>query len=125
MQPDSDSVPNKTTFKELLSGLSENGKYDHLRLFLSQHKTNEFGQYYLLVSRAVFGKVRLVDLEFQDNHIYVELQDCASGLFIHKSFDIDNPEFVFSLISWEDVSQMVLGETNSVSRGDNLLEFEF
>jgi hypothetical protein len=68
--------------------------------------------------------IQLLDLEFKDNHIYVELQDCTSGLFIHKSFDIDNPEFVFSLISWDDVRQMVLGKINSVSRGDDLLEFE-
>jgi hypothetical protein len=60
MQTDSHSVPNKTTIEELLSGLSENGRYDHLRLFLTRNKTNEFGQYYLLVSRVVFGKVRLL-----------------------------------------------------------------
>jgi hypothetical protein len=124
MKPDRHSVPNATTIEELLSGLSENGSYDHLRLFLTQHKTNEFGQYYLLVTRSSFRKVKLIDLEYNDNNIYVELQDCLSGLFIHQSFEISDSEFVLVLISWDDLKDMFNTERLISVNDDKLLELE-
>jgi hypothetical protein len=124
MQPNSHPEPNKTTIEELLSGLSENGKYDHLRLFLTQRKTNEFGQYYLLVNRNSFRKVRLIDLEYNDNNIYVELQDCLSGSFIHQSFEINDSEFVFILISWDDLKSTFNRERLISLTDDKLLELE-
>jgi hypothetical protein len=125
MQPDSHSVSNATTIEELLSGLSENGRYDYLRLFLTQHKTNEFGQYYLLVTRSSFRKVKLIDLAYYDNNIYVELEDCLSGTFIHQSFEINDSEFVLILISWNDLKSMVNTERLTSLTDDKLLDLEF
>lgn len=114
-----------TTIDELCEKQLESGKYEHLKIILSKNDNHRFGQNYMYISRSAFGKVKLIDLDFIDGHLYIELQDCSNGLFIHNSFDVDDKEFKFLLISWQDIRNMVLTESCTKLSHDEMLEFEF
>jgi hypothetical protein len=117
--------PNCTSFEDLLSGLTGSGQYEHLRIIMSRNNNHKFGQTYLYVSKDAFGKVKLCDIDLIDNHLYIELQDCSNGLFIHNSIDIADKEFKFLLISWQDIRNMVLNESNTKLNQDDLLELDY
>ena len=117
--------PDCASFEELFSGLTGSGQYEHLRIILSKNNNHEFGQHYLYVSQSAFGKVKLVDIDLIDNHLYIELQDCSNGLFIHNSINIVEKEFKFLLISWEDIRKMVMDESQTKLNNNDLLEFDF
>jgi hypothetical protein len=110
---------------ELFSELINSGQYEHLRLILHRNNNREFGQNYLYVSKDAYAKVKLVDLDFVDNHIYIELQDCTTGMFIHQSIDVEDKEFKFLLISWQDIRQMVMDKSQSKFNNQDLLEFDY
>lgn len=110
---------------ELFAELINSNQYEHLRLIMHRNNNREFGQIYLYVSQDAFGKVKLVDLNFVDNHIYIELQDCATKMFIHLSIDIADKEFKFLLISWQDIRKIVMDESQSKFSNQDLLEFEY
>ena len=114
-----------TTIDELCEKQLISGKYDHLQIILSKNNNHDFGQEYLYISQDAFGKVKLVDLDFVDNHIYIELQDCTTKMFIHQSIDVADKEFKFLLISWQDIRKMVLDESHSKFIDQDLLEFEY
>ena len=110
---------------ELFAELINSNQYEHLRLILHRNQNREFGQTYLYVSKDAFGKVKLVDLDFVDNHIYIELQDCTTKMFIHQSIDVEDKEFKFLLISWQDLRKMVIDENQSKFNNQDLLEFDY
>jgi hypothetical protein len=73
--------PDCASFEDLFSGLTGSGQYEHLRIILSKNNNHEFGQHYLYVSQSAFGKVKLCNLDFINNHIYIlsyriALTDC-------------------------------------------------
>jgi hypothetical protein len=63
--------PDCASFEDLFSGLTGSTQYGHLRIILSKNNNHEFGQHYLYVSQSAFGKVKLCNLDFIDNHIYI------------------------------------------------------
>ena len=115
-----------TSVVELFSGLTEYGRYNHLRLILSKNDNRLLGQRYLIISSTSFGLVRLCDVDFDDNHVYFELQDVRTGMIKRVGEDIDDPAFGFLLISWQDIREMVMNESkNNLILDDDLLEFDF
>ena len=92
---------------------------------MSRNNNHEFGQTYLYVSKDAFGKVKLCDIDLIDNHLYIELQDCSNGLYLHNSIDIADKEFKFLLISWQDIRGMVFAESQTKLSHDDLLEFDY
>jgi sporulation protein YlmC with PRC-barrel domain len=117
--------PNQTTFDELCDELSHGGKYAHLRLILTKNNNHEYGQQYLMVTPSAFGVVKLIDIDFRDNHIYIELQDCVTGTVKDISVDIDDDKFNFLLISWTDIKKIVLAENKNIFNHDELLDFNY
>ena len=121
-----DSKGSQTSLDELCEGLTSNGKFSHLQVFLYRiGSTHKIGQEYLYVSKDAFAKVKLVDLDFVDNHIYIGLQDCSTKMFIHQSIDVADKEFKFLLISWQDLRKMVMDESQSKFNNQDLLEFDY
>jgi hypothetical protein len=117
--------PNCASFEDLFSGKTGSSQYEHLQIIMSRNNNHEFGQEYLYVSTSAFGKVKLVDIDLIDNHLYIELQDCNNGLYLHNSINIDDKEFKFLLISWQDIRKMVMDESQSKFNNQDLLEFEY
>ena len=51
--------------------MTDSCQYGHLRLILTKNNNYEFGQQYLMVTPLGFGVVKLIDIDFRDNHIYI------------------------------------------------------
>lgn len=115
----------QTTIEELFAGLQAEGRYDHLKLFLSRENIkHEFPMYFLYIGRDRFGKVMLDDLDFDGTQIHLSIQDCSTGFKKVVPIDIDDKEFQFILISWDDIRSMVLAESKPILSNNGLLDFE-
>jgi hypothetical protein len=112
MVANSDSKGCQTTIEELCEGLSPDGKYSHLQVFLYRIGcTHKIGQHYFFVSRSAFGKVKLTDINYNENLVHLELQDTSTGLSKQFSLDVNDTEFKFLLVAWEDVIKIVMEDS--------------
>jgi hypothetical protein len=116
---------NSSSFKDLFSGLTETGIYSHMRLILTKNNDRRLRQKYLMVSRNAFGLVRLCDVDFDDNQICIALQDINTGIIKNVYLDINDSSFRFLLISWQDIREIIKGESINKPIEDDLLDFEF
>lgn len=123
--PNVHNVPTSSSFEELWTGLTASGKHDHLRIILSKNENRSLGQWYLMVCRTSFGIVKLINVENEENHICMALQDISTGTIKNVHLDINNPKFSFLLISWQDVRGMIMTEIGNKINHDDLLEFDF
>jgi hypothetical protein len=117
--------PSCPSFEAVLSGLTVSGRYDHLRLILSKNNNRQIGQKYLMVCRSGFQVIKLIDIDYGENQICLALQDISTGMTKSVHLDIDDPEFRFILVSWQDIREMLKGENINKPIEDDLLEFEF
>ena len=115
-----------------LVDLMENSpdKYKHLQVFLHRERPDNSHQDYefLMVSPKVFGKVRILNVDIEDDFIILEFLDCSTILVGNVKLDIheNNPQTFF--ICWRDIKQIVLDEPDifkSKTRKSELLEFNF
>lgn len=125
-QHQSNTQPKQKTLDELIECIS-NAKYLHLQLFLSRDGdfSHGLGQQYLMVTPSSFGVVKLIDLDFNDNHIQMVLQDIETGLIKEIFLNIDDKSFHLLLISWDDIIKMVMDERKTIFNNDEILEFNF
>lgn len=113
MPVDNQSKPHQTTLDEICEGLSPEGKYAHLQVFLYRiGSTHKIGSQYLFVSRTAFGKVKLIDISYHENLIKLELQDSFTGASSQFTLDVNDKEFRFLLVAWEDLVYMLKAENN-------------
>ncbi|MGD0584106.1 MAG: hypothetical protein ABR974_14325 [Bacteroidales bacterium] len=116
MTVDNQFKPHQTTLDEICEGLSPDGKYSHLQVFLYRiGSTHKIGQQYLFVSRTAFGKVKLIDINYHENLIKLELQDSFSAESSQFTLDINDKEFRFLMIAWEDILYMLKADSNNLA----------
>lgn len=113
------------SFDELISGMTDNGKYAHLRIILSRTKIQNYYQRYLLVTTDGFGVVELLEGNLAGNKINLDLQDINTGMVKKVSIDVDDDRFKFLLISWDDIITMTKQTKEYIGRGNTLLEFDY
>ncbi|MGV8964606.1 MAG: hypothetical protein ACOH2V_14665 [Candidatus Saccharimonadaceae bacterium] len=95
-------------FTQLIEGLHPGGCYEHLMVILNRNDSNQsLGQKYLMVTRTDFGIVKLIDIDFRETYILMDLEDVLSGVIQQFKVAIDQTEFQFLLVNWDDVSKMV------------------
>jgi hypothetical protein len=101
--------------------------YNHLQVFLSRDGISNWSEEdeFLMVTPTSFGKVKLLDVSTEDNFIILRIQDCCTQLSGNVRIDINdnNPQTFF--INWKDIRRMVLDETTTNNRSDELLDFDF
>jgi hypothetical protein len=115
----------QTSEEELFAGLQAKGRYDHLKLFLSRkNEPRKLPMYFLWVSREAVGKVLLDDVDFDGSCIHLSIEDCTTGLRKLVPVDINDHEFQFLLISWDDIRSMVQMENKPMLNSNELLDFE-
>jgi hypothetical protein len=117
--------PGHPLLKELIDGLSSTNKYDHLRIILTRKKIRSFGQRFLMVTTSSFGLVRLLDLDVDDDHIYLIMQDICTGEISHVPFDVNDKTFQFLLVAWNDIISMTPQTNDNTDNDSSLLEFEY
>jgi hypothetical protein len=80
--------------------------------------------YFLYISRTAVGKVIVDDVDFDGSQIQLSMQDCSTGFKKLVPIDVNDTEFQFLLLSWDDVRNMVQMENKSICNNDGLLDFE-
>ncbi len=113
------------SFDELISGMTDNGKYAHLRIILSRTKIQNYYQRYLLVTPDGFGVVELLECNLAGNKINLDLQDMSTGTVKKVTIDINDDRFKFLLISMDDINTLTHQTKEKFGSGSSLLEFEF
>ena len=113
------------SFDELISGMTDNGKYAHLRIILSRTKIQNYYQRYLLVTPDGFGAVELLECNLAGNKINLDLQDIFTDKVMKASIDVDDDRFKFLLISWDDIITMPQQTKENTGSDSTLLEFEY
>ena len=117
---------NSISLSRLIGGMRENGEYEHLMfIFKNNPKEIAFGKdEFLLVSSEGYRKVVLNDLNYQNNKLYMEIRDCKTGRIEKTVIDINNKDFKFILISWEDILQLIFSDCHSALMSEDLLELD-
>jgi len=101
--------------------------FEHLKIFLKRDsKSNRFeNTEYLMVTPTNLGKVRLDDVNVEDNFIILTIHDCSTQLNGNVRIDINDTRPQTFFIKWQDIREIVINETFSGIMSDDLLEFDF
>jgi len=101
--------------------------FEHLKILLKRDsKSNRFeNTEYLMVTPTNLGKVRLDDVNVEDNFIILTIHDCSTQLNGNVRIDINDTRPQTFFIKWQDIREIVLNETFSGIMSDDLLEFDF
>lgn len=113
------------SFDELISGMTDNGKYAHLRIILSKTKIQNYYQRYLLVTPDGFGVVQLLEGNLAGNKINLDLQDIFTDIVMKVSIDVDDDRFKFLLISWDDINTLTRQINDNAGTHETLLDFDY
>jgi len=118
------NVQKSTDFEELLDGMTPNGKYDYLRIILTKNGNHTIPQEYLMITKHGFSKVKLLAVDYLKDSIRMDFQCTSTGMVKSIYLDVEDRDFKFLLVDWDDIRKMVLDENLNKS-DDDLLEFEF
>ena len=99
------NVQHQTSINKLFAGMTTQGTYDP-RVILSKNNNNILGQKFLIVTRNAFAIVRLISVYRNNKKIIIELEDVKTGKVKKVILDVEDRNFKFLLIPWQDVLQM-------------------
>lgn len=77
-----------------------------MRIILAKNVNGSFGQKYLFVIPSAFSVVKLLDLNVDDEQVFLSLQDTYTGITKKVPIDVNDTTFHFLLISWDDIINM-------------------
>ncbi len=117
------NVQNPTDFEELLDGMTANGRYDYLRIILTKNGNRTIPQEYLMVTKKGFSLVKLKGVDYDSGRIHLDFECAATGDVKQIHLDIEDTDFKFILVSWQDLRKMVVDDCSCPD--DKLLDFEF
>ena len=101
--------------------------YNHLQIFLSRDgKSNcQPDNKYLMVSPKVFGKVKLLNVNVEDDSVILEILDSHTQQIGNVLIDINDRSPHTFFINWKDIRNMVMEENKIMLHEDDLLEFDY
>jgi len=91
------------TSNDLFNGLSPDGRFSHLKIILSRKGIGQLGDKYLMVTPDGFGTVKLLDVDFEGNHVQLDIEDCITGFRKLFRIDVFDESFHFVLINCDDI----------------------
>ena len=105
------------------------GRYKNLQIMLFRNHPGMglglgLGQQYLVVSRDGFGVYKLLDINYCEGVLKMELTNSLTGepFIINLDVNDQHPEYVF--LFWEDIKNMVLDDIAYRFSGDDSPELE-
>ena len=125
MPVNNQSKPYQTTFHELSEGLSPDGKFSHLQVFMHRNFKCQIGSKFLMITPSVFGLVVVKDLTYENEIIIVEFLDCVTEQVGNVRIDINDERPCVLFICFEDIRSIVLTDNKKVDDDAGLLEFEY
>ena len=125
MPVNNQSKPYQTTFHELSEGLSPDGKFSHLQVFLHRNYKCQIGSKFLMVTPSIFGLVVVKDLTYENEIVIVEFLDCVTELVGNVRIDINDDRPCVIFICFDDIKSIVLTDSKKVDDDSSLLEFDY
>jgi hypothetical protein len=125
MPVNNQSKPHQTTFHELSEGLSPDGKFSHMQVFLHRNFKCQIGSKFLMVTPSVFGLVVVKDLTYENGIVIVEFLDCVTEQVGNVRIDINDERLSVLFICFDDIKSIVLTDNKKVVDDSGLLEFEY
>jgi hypothetical protein len=106
--------PNFTPYEELLAGMSCTNKYDHLKIILnaSHNSIGKTFQKYLWVTPYDFGIAKLMNVDYYDDQVILQLRDETNDTDTTYTIDVNVPEIKLLLVNLEDVKQLVMNDSD-------------
>ena len=125
MVANSDSKGCQTTLEELGEGLTTDGKFSHLQVFLHRNFKCHIGSKFLMVTPSVFGLVVVKDLTYENGIVIVEYLDCVTQQVGNVRININDERCSVLFICYEDIKSIVLTDSKKVDDDSVLLEFDY
>lgn len=125
MPVNNQSKPHQTTYHELCEGLSADGKYSHLQVFLHRNFKCQIGSKFLMVTPSIFGLVVVKDLTYENGFVNVQIYDCVTQQYGNVRVDINDERCNVIFICYADIQSIVLTDSKKVVDDSGLLEFEY
>jgi hypothetical protein len=125
MVTNSDFKGCQTTLEELCEGITADGKYSHMQVFLHRNFKCQIGSKFLMVSPTVFGLVVVRDLTYENGNVIVEFLDYVTKQVGNVRIDINDERPRVLFICFEDIKSIVLTDCKKVVDDSGLLEFEY
>lgn len=115
----------KLTFSELEDEVYNTNRFSHLQIFLSRKREGGIGKVFLMVSRKGFLIVRLVDLQYENETILIDLMNMEVEEEVTRFYlDIYDPRFKFVLLNLQDIKNLVKAQISIEATIDALLELD-
>jgi hypothetical protein len=108
-QPQNQSKP--STYEDLTDGMFSTNQYDHLKIILSHqpYAINQSPQHYLYVSHDSFGIIRLMDVDYDNDQVYIRMRN-ELGNEETITIDINDSEIKMLLINLDDIKRLVIND---------------
>jgi hypothetical protein len=120
-----DSKGYQTILEELCEGLSPDGRYSNLQVFLHRNFKCQIGSKFLMVTSSIFGLVVVKDLTYQNGVVIVEFLDCVTEQVGNVRIDINDERPNALFICFEDIKSIELTDNKKVVDDSALLELEY
>jgi aromatic ring-opening dioxygenase LigB subunit len=103
---------NSTTYEDLLQGMASSNQYDHLKIILNaSHNSNgKTSQKYLWVTPHDFGIARLMNVDYDDDQVILQLRDETNDTDTTYTIDVNVPDIKLLLVNLEDVKRLVMND---------------
>lgn len=102
-------------------------KYMHLKIFQNRSidKSSNQNGIFLMVTPDSFGKVQLLDLNYENDAILLHLKDLQTNLDGNVQIDINTEKQTVFFVNWSDVEEMVIKHKNNNISNSSLLDFDY
>lgn len=115
----------KLSLSELEDEICNKNRFSHLQIFLHRKEKGDIGKVFLMVSRKGFLIVRLVDLQYENEMILLDLQNMEVEEEVTRFYlDIYDPRFKFVLINLQDIKNLVKAQIGIDATIDALFELD-
>ena len=107
--------PKSTPFDDLITGMSSTTNYDHLKIILnaSHDSIGKSFQKYLWVTPFDFGIAQLMNVDYDNDHVILQLHDEINDVNTTYTIDVNFPNIKVLLINLEDVKRLVLNDKDN------------
>jgi len=81
--------------------------FKHLQVFMSKSKGIDFGNLYMMFGKHSFGVVRLLNIDYHDEKIILDLQDVQANRKFSLPIDIHRRGFQCMFYNFQDIKNII------------------
>jgi hypothetical protein len=114
----------KLSSSELINAMGKEGRFSNLKIFLTKKDIGALGELYLMVSRNDFNIIRLLDFNYGNEKVILDLHDTKTNKIIQIAIDIYETKFQYLFLNLKDIKDMIHEEIHPDGAIGDLLELD-